>query len=198
MRGLLILVLFSFLLSCSGTQEKATKQDNETKPAETLSSVGEVTLKSVQDILESYEKLRDAFVEYDTTAVNQMSAELLTKVDNTALEGVKDSAQLNRATAQLSQISNDVKAIKAKTDLIEKKRAFSSLSSTLFAFLKEIQYNKTTVYQQACPMAFNDSEEASWVSSTSKVVNPYLGKKHPKYAAGMLSCGEIKDSVSAK
>jgi hypothetical protein len=44
-------------------------------------------------------------------------------------------------------------------------------------------------------MAFNDEEEANWLSNSSKVVNPYLGKHHPKYKAGMLHCGDVVDSV---
>jgi hypothetical protein len=45
-------------------------------------------------------------------------------------------------------------------------------------------------------MAFNDNETAFWLSNSREVVNPYLGKKHPKYASGMLHCGEVKDSIA--
>jgi hypothetical protein len=45
-------------------------------------------------------------------------------------------------------------------------------------------------------MAFNDNETAFWLSDNREVVNPYLGKKHPKYASGMLHCGEVKDSLA--
>jgi hypothetical protein len=44
-------------------------------------------------------------------------------------------------------------------------------------------------------MAFKDSEEAYWLTSTNKIVNPYLGKKHPTYKDKMLGCGEIIDSL---
>jgi hypothetical protein len=45
-------------------------------------------------------------------------------------------------------------------------------------------------------MAFNDNEAAYWLSNSREVVNPYLGKKHPKYSSGMLHCGEVKDSLN--
>ena len=44
-------------------------------------------------------------------------------------------------------------------------------------------------------MAFNDNEEAYWLSNTRSIVNPYLGKKHPRYAGGMVTCGSIADSI---
>ena len=43
-------------------------------------------------------------------------------------------------------------------------------------------------------MAFKDSIEGFWLSPTSKVVNPYLGNKHPVYKSKMLGCGEVVDS----
>ncbi|MBS1925917.1 MAG: DUF3347 domain-containing protein [Bacteroidetes bacterium] len=66
------------------------------------------------------------------------------------------------------------------------------------AFFQSINYEGKKLYLQHCPMAFNDTEGADWLSSSDEIINPYLGKKHPKYKAGMLHCGEIKDSVLAK
>ena len=43
-------------------------------------------------------------------------------------------------------------------------------------------------------MAFKDSLEGYWLSNSSKVVNPYLGNKHPRYGAKMIECGEVVDS----
>jgi hypothetical protein len=51
---------------------------------------------------------------------------------------------------------------------------------------------------QECPMAFNDTETANWISNSSEIINPYLGNNHPKYKAGMLHCGELKDSITSK
>ena len=61
------------------------------------------------------------------------------------------------------------------------------ISQNLLPLLKDINFHASAVYQQICPMAFNDDEEAFWLSNSNEIVNPYLGKKHPKYAAGMLA-----------
>ncbi len=70
------------------------------------------------------------------------------------------------------------------------------ITENLYPLLQAAQYQGNTVYQQMCPMAFNDNEAAYWLSNSREVVNPYLGKKHPKYSAGMLHCGEVKDSLN--
>jgi hypothetical protein len=44
-------------------------------------------------------------------------------------------------------------------------------------------------------MAFDGDKDANWISNSNEIVNPYLGKKDPKYKAGMLNCGEVKDSL---
>jgi hypothetical protein len=44
-------------------------------------------------------------------------------------------------------------------------------------------------------MAFKDSEEAYWLTNTNKIINPYLGKNHPKYKDKMVGCGEVVDSL---
>ena len=60
------------------------------------------------------------------------------------------------------------------------------------------KYEGPTLYFQNCPMAFNDTEPANWISKTKEIMNPYMGKKHPKYQSGMLNCGEIIDTIKAK
>ncbi len=65
------------------------------------------------------------------------------------------------------------------------------------SFLKTVNYEGPKLFLQNCPMAFNDTESANWISNSEEIVNPYLGKNHPKYKGGMLHCGEIKDTIKA-
>jgi hypothetical protein len=62
-------------------------------------------------------------------------------------------------------------------------------------FLTQSGYDAAPVYVQTCPMAFRDSEPASWLSDSREILNPFLGRRHPKYGAGMLHCGELTDSL---
>jgi hypothetical protein len=47
-------------------------------------------------------------------------------------------------------------------------------------------------------MAFNENEPANWISNSQEIINPYLGKNHPKHKGTMLHCGEVKDSIIAQ
>jgi Cu(I)/Ag(I) efflux system membrane fusion protein len=58
----------------------------------------------------------------------------------------------------------------------------------MFDLLRTIRYNGSKVYQQYCPMAFNNAG-AAWLSNSTEIVNPYFGEK-------MLHCGDLRDSVN--
>jgi hypothetical protein len=98
----------------------------------------------------------------------------------------------------LDSIANVAAVIPTSSDLTARRRAFSKLGEHMLAMLNQTGYRASTVYVQQCPMAFNDTETASWLSDASEIVNPYLGKKHPKYSSGMLHCGELLDSIVIK
>ena len=78
------------------------------------------------------------------------------------------------------------------------RKDFGMVSENLNPFLRTINYEGEKIYWQFCPMAFGEDKGANWLSKTQEVINPYLGKNHPKYKADMLNCGEVKDSIMAK
>lgn len=69
------------------------------------------------------------------------------------------------------------------------------ISDAMYDLVRTVNFDRQIIYHQHCPMAFNDSEGAYWLSNSRAVINPYLGKKHPKYKAAMLACGEVTDSL---
>jgi hypothetical protein len=77
----------------------------------------------------------------------------------------------------------------------DKRRSFHSLSQNIFDLLRTIRFDAAKVYLQECPMAFNDTEAAIWLSNKTEIRNPYLGLHHPRYQSGMLNCGDVKDSL---
>ncbi len=89
----------------------------------------------------------------------------------------------------------ETRGVAGENTIEEKRRSFYTLSENLYNLLRTVQYDQQVIYHDKCPMAFNDSEEAYWISNTKKIINPYLGKKHPHYAGGMVGCGSIEDSL---
>jgi hypothetical protein len=70
------------------------------------------------------------------------------------------------------------------------------LTDEVYTLVRTVRYDGETIYHIRCPMAFNDSEQAFWLSNTPKIMNPYLGEKHPVYKNKMVGCGEIDDSLN--
>jgi Protein of unknown function (DUF3347) len=194
------LVLISAVMvfsACSGGNKEGSA---ETAPAEPLATktiqVSAATTSSITNMLSSYYQLKDALVEYDTAAANIAAAALVIAADSVKTKEITDSALAVTLQNFSGSIASEAKALAGETDLVEKKRSFSMITENLYPMLQAIQYDETVVYHQMCPMAFNDNETAFWLSNNREVVNPYLGKKHPKYASGMLHCGEVKDSLA--
>lgn len=150
-------------------------------------------------LLGAYYQLKSTLVEADSLAADSaaLSLAVLAKgIDVKTL--VADSNMAGLASSLMDSIVSASSGLATASDLTARRRVFSQLGGYLLSLLNQTGYAASTVYVQECPMAFNDTETASWLSDASEIVNPYLGKKHPKYSAGMLHCGDLKDSIPAK
>ena len=153
----------------------------------------------IANAINSYLDMKNAFVEADTTSVKTNASQFISAVDNIKLDELqKDDAQiLAAAQQQLSDIKANATPILQETDLTQMRQDFRMVSENLYPFLKTIGYEGEKLYWQNCPMAFGENE-ANWLSKTSEIINPYLGKHHPEYKSAMLHCGETKDSIFIK
>ena len=197
MKYLLFLFLLSFIFACNGVVGDDQKDGvANAATSHTSHSSGHLSNTSVTSALEAYYQLKNALVEADTIAANKASLELAMLTDSIKLDGVTDSTLYKTVTNFIGAISSEAVALPQEENITEKRRSFSMITENLYPLLQSIQYDGGTVYHQMCPMAFNDTEAAYWLSNSSEVVNPYLGKRHPKYSSGMLHCGEVKDSLN--
>jgi len=165
------------------------------KPLE-IAGKSDAFTTSFSDLMNTYYSLRDAFVNWDTAAVNQHAIAIQQKADSLPLGDFKADINLvNTAKSFSESITAEAKGIVGENDIEQKRRTFYTLSESLYNLVRTVRYSKEVVYHQHCPMAFNDDEEAYWLSNSSEIMNPYLGTKHPKYKSGMLHCGDISDSL---
>ena len=192
-----ILAITALIASCGGNDKKAA--ENTTGEAQPLVSRNtEAFNRSFKTLLASYDGLKNALADYDTAAANIASSQLAIASDSLQLKEIKgDSTGTIQQTAAsyTVAISAASKTLITETELEKKKRQFQSISDALYDLIRTVKYDQQKIYRQHCPMAFNDQEEAYWISVSDEVVNPYLGKKHPKYKASMLNCGDVADSL---
>ena len=197
MRTLASLLLITIFVACNSTLTPANEEASSTLKEKTVLVDDPTTIK-ITSVLGAYEALRDSLIEYNTTAVDTAAQHLQKELSDFGVDAIKDKRIADSVKNYVAQMQVQSKAIVDMPSLEAKKRAFSILSNAFYSMLTATQYNTSIIYKQTCPMAFNDTESASWISRSSEINNPYLGKKHPKYASGMLHCGEVTDSVAFK
>jgi Protein of unknown function (DUF3347) len=158
--------------------------------------------KGMEAIVTSYFSLKNAFVEADTVAVKAAAAKLATGIDSLKLDEIKKDTTGIATTVEtfLGDVKNHTLRINEAVNIKDMRLAFFDASQQLYPLLKSIKYKGATIYWQSCPMAFDGDKEANWLDTKSGMerTNPYLGKKDVTYGAGMLHCGDDKDSIVVK
>lgn len=185
----LIALLGSLLAGCGGDASTSS-----TKPSGTSATVSAASPASSggKALLSAYLGMRDALVEGDTLALDAGAASLRRIADSLS----RDSLFARQETAlPLGNILAESDGLLGDNGLDAKRRAFGMVGEAVRDFLIKSGYDAGKVYVQTCPMAFNDSEAASWLSDSREILNPYMGRRHSKYGAGMLHCGELTDSL---
>lgn len=144
---------------------------------------------SIDGALQAYFTMKDAFVKSDTALVNSNASAFVIKLDLMKFADTKTDSTIIQLASQIKEtISSQAKAIVSTTGIDAKRKIFQTVSDGMFDLLRTVRYNGSTVYQDYCPMAFNNAG-AAWLSNSREIVNPYFGEK-------MLHCGELRDSVS--
>jgi hypothetical protein len=152
--------------------------------------------QSIDTFLNTYYGLSENLVKWDTGAVIQNARALEEDLNEVKWRELQKDTVIYQAASGYSDVfKSDMAVLYGAGDLTTKRHAFHALSQNLYDLLRTIQYDGAKIYLQQCPMAFNDTEEGLWLSNTEKIRNPYLGLYHPKYKAGMLACGETKDTL---
>ena len=197
---LLVLILgiagyYWYMFSKSGGGNSGPKQE-----AIKLKKHSDTFNLSVNAAMDAYFEISAAFVDADTAKVKVATTKFVTMLDSIHMgELKKDTANIyETAMGTFDGIKSNAADILLQADLQEMRKDFSMVSENLYPFFKIINYEGDKMYWQNCPMAFGDEKEANWVSKTTEVVNPYLGKNHPEFKATMLHCGSIKDTIKAK
>lgn len=206
----ILLLLLVVILAVAGyvwykfSTEKGEKFEGEKAKKLEINSTTPIFDKGLEQVLTAYLGLKDAFVEADTASVKAAAAKIITGIDSLKLDELKKdtaSADLEITVETfLSDVKNHAVKIKEAVAIKDMRLSFYDASQQLYPLLKSIKYKGATLYWQNCPMAFDDTKEAYWLDTKSGMerTNPYLGKKDEKYGAGMLHCGDDKDSIIAK
>jgi hypothetical protein len=192
---IIVALMVVFMMYPKKKKEKGPKQ----QPV-AVSKYSEGFNNSIASYLDAYYNLSEALVKWDSGAVVSLLGNARAEFEAISLDELKkDTAIYETALSNVPNFQSDFEALTAAPNLEQKRRAFHSLSQNTYTFLQTVQYDRNKIYLHECPMAFNDTESALWLSAEgedNKRRNPYLGLHHPRYHAGMLTCGETRDSLN--
>ena len=155
----------------------------------------------VDKMVNAYLDIKDAFVEADTLKAKQKTSEFISLLDSIHIDELKNDTAIiiESAKSSISDIRSNAVSLLAQTDITEMRQDFRMITEMMYpAFFKTINYEGPKLYLENCPMAFGEDKAANWISNSTEIVNPYLGKHHPEYKATMLHCGEVKDTIKAQ
>ncbi len=153
-------------------------------------SIGQIHAKpmdvksSINTVLKSYLDIKNALAADNSKAANE-AAKNFTIALKAVPAGQMDGNQKKIWEQYAEKLRYDGEHINESTAIAHQREHFGSLSVNLFAVLKAFKNNELVVYQQYCPMA-----KKSWISESSTIKNPYLGKQMP-------GCGETKATLKA-
>lgn len=198
----IVVVLVAFgIYWIVGKKDKPQSNDDVKQGPITLQTHSTSFNTSVARTMSAYHTVKNAFVDADTARVKNGTREFIALLDSIPLTELKnDSAMIfETASATLSDVKSNAESLLKQTNITEMRKDFSAVTEQLYpAFFKSINYEGEKLYLQHCPMAFNDDQGANWISNNVEIVNPYLGKNHPKYKGTMLHCGEIMDTIKTQ
>jgi hypothetical protein len=147
-------------------------------------------------LMNDYFSLKDALVDWDTLKADRAAYAMAAKADSLPVSLIKaDTAIVETARSLAASIVGEAKGLTGETGIEARRHSFDMLTDELYNLVRTVRYDGQTIYHIRCPMAFNDSVAAYWLSPTPAIINPYLGNKHPVYKSKMIGCGEVTDSV---
>lgn len=189
-----LLLAVTFFASCKDNGKSAASNNSTTvtaQPAAPKTPESDLTKDQTDELMNvvaAYYSLKDALVATDTSKADEGASKLLSAAE-LFNHDMGNQPQYTDMQPNLKAIMSGCENItSAKSHDIESKRAqFSGISDAMFKVLKKANLRHGGVYQEFCPMAFND-KGAYWLSAESEIKNPYFGKK-------MMECGEVRDSL---
>lgn len=153
--------------------------------------------RSADAVLAAYYAMNEAFVNWDTVAVNKNAATLKTALENLKMDDLqKDTTIYQTALLFIDNAKTETGSIMQQPSIDQKRQALNSLTDNIRTLFITVKYDQAKIYYQECPMAFGEDRSGFWLSPTDKVRNPYLGNKHPEYKDEMLECGGPKDTIN--
>jgi len=187
---LLILILSSAVISCNQKKQSASEEPEieETEKIivekiKPLENATEAFKQNMTEIFKGYLTIKDDLVNSNLDETKASSSKLQKELSSFNQPNVAMETNDSFISASLG-INLTLTALIESKDIEEQRDIFQILTVQVEDMIKKFGINEGTVYNQYCPMAFNNTG-ANWLSDVDEIKNPYFGDV-------MLECGEVK------
>jgi membrane fusion protein, copper/silver efflux system len=162
--------------SCNNASDRQSAAEKGTAP--------QPFQEQFSTMLTEYFELKDALVQTDAATASAQAGEFRAALERTD-EATLEDGNRQEWVSRKREMDQAATTIQQSSDVEQQRTAFQTISNRL---IESVQTYGTgtqqTVYQQFCPMAFNDTG-AAWLAQEKKIANPYFGDR-------MLRCGEVQ------
>ncbi|MEZ4826703.1 MAG: efflux RND transporter periplasmic adaptor subunit [Bacteroidia bacterium] len=140
--------------------------------------------KQLIPLFQAYFELKNALVATDPEKASEAAMPLKQAVTAVASNGLsgEDKQKWQNLSHKITMGSEKIMAEKKEVSV--QREAFFEISNAFIQLIRNFPVAEITVYQDYCPMAFNNTG-AGWLSESEPILNPYFGDK-------MLRCGVVK------
>jgi hypothetical protein len=135
-------------------------------------------------ILIAYYGVKNALITGSASATDTKAGELLTALSSFPADQLS-AADKATWTKYFEKLRFDARHISESNDIAHQREHFATLSDNMFNAIKALKVNSAPVYRTYCPM-----KKMYWLSEYAAIKNPYYGNQ-------MLTCGEVKETLSA-
>lgn len=191
----ILVVLAGFVAYKLFWQKKPVVVETKDEPLK-ISKNTSVFNTAMAGVLNDYYSLKDSLVEWNASGAGRQALVLAQSTDSLPFRELRaDSMLVLTAKNLAASVESEAKGLAGEGTIEQKRKAFNMLTDEMYNLVLTVHYDGQIIYHIRCPMAFDDSVEGFWLTNTNKIINPYLGKKHPTFGAKMIGCGEITDSI---
>lgn len=179
-------LFFFFFVQISFGQHHHNETKKEVVVSKDLGKADSEVKKQLNNLLLAYFEVKNALVATDGNLANTKAGEFVKLLAKIEID--KMTAEQQTFYKPLAEkLKFDAEHINETQDAEHQRDHFESFSNNLFLLIKNFKANKDMIYQQFCPMAF-DNKGAFWLSDKSEIRNPYFGDK-------MLKCGKVTEKL---
>ena len=176
-------VVTNGVFAVDGAAQLSGKYSMMAHPDKQKIEIGEQFSKELDNILETYLRLKNKLVADESGA--EVAESLTMQIQQLNPSGLGNAVQEKWDELKTGLVTGAEK-VQKEVGIEGQRMAFVGLSDSFVALLETFGTTKKVVYKSYCPMAKND-QGAFWLSEFEEIKNPYFG-------SSMLSCGEVKGS----